>query len=457
MTLKIPIIPSKPIFFGTKTQLDYQAICVFSAIGFFLDDDTYYKDLKVLKPGFEYEIDEVNQKIISEKPYFNWFYNPIERPLNQIVDEFAALFEKIIKEQVGDKKVILPISGGLDSRSQAAALYHLGNQVNAYSYSFQDGHDETKYALKIAEKCHFPLQRLKIPYHYLWDKIDRLANINNCYSEFTHPRQMAFIDEYAKMGDVFSLGHWGDVFFDDMDVPENLSNKGQVTVILKKIIKNGGLNLANSLWQTWNLNGDFEPYLQQRITDLLEKINIKNSANAQIRAFKSRYWAPRWTSVNLSIFEVVKPISVPYYDNRMCEFICTIPEKYLSGRQIQIEYIKMRMPELAKITWQDHRPFNLYNYKWNRFPINFPYRVFNFVNHKFSSKKFIQRNWELQFLGKENKQELEKYIFNNTLIPINITKDVYKNFKQKDVVEYSHAMSMLLTFSLFSKNNPDAK
>jgi rhodanese-related sulfurtransferase len=457
MKVKIPIIPTKPTFFGTKTQLDYQAICVFAAIGFFLDDDTYYKDLKVLKPGFEYEIDEVNQTIISQKPYFDWYYNPVERPLDQIVNEFATLFEKIIKEQVGNKKVILPISGGLDSRSQAAALKHLGNQVNAYSYSFQDGHDETQYAQKIAEKCNFPLQRLKIPHQYLWDIIEQLANINNCYSEFTHPRQMAFIDEYAKMGDVFSLGHWGDVFFDDMAVPENLSNQQQVTIISKKIIKNGGLYLAKSLWKTWNLDGDFETYLQQRISDLLEKINIKNSANAQIRAFKSRYWAPRWTSVNLSIFEAVKPISVPYYDNRMCEFICTIPEKYLSGRQIQIEYIKIRMPELAKITWQDHRPFNLYNYKWNCFPFNLPYRIFNFVSNKFNSKTIIQRNWELQFLGKENEQDLEKYIFNNSLIPIKITKDVYEKFKQKDAVEYSHPLSMLLTFSMFSKNNPDAK
>jgi len=68
----------------------------------------------------------------------------------------------------------------------------------------------------------------------------------------------------------------------------------------------------------------------------------------------------------LSIFENYKPITLPYYDNRMCEFICTIPEDYLKGRQLQIAYIKQRNPDLAKLTWQDKRPYNLYNYQKRR-------------------------------------------------------------------------------------------
>lgn len=456
MKIKIPIIPIKPTFIGTKTKLDYRAICVFAATGFFLDDDSYFEDLKVLKPAHEYEIDEINNKIISKKPYFKWNYKPIEKPLNQIVEEFATLFESIIKEQVGDKKVILPLSGGLDSRSQAAALHYLKNEVQAYSYSFQDGHDETLYAKEIAKACNFPFQKWKIPYQYLWNKIDRLSKINGCYSEFTHPRQMAFIDEYSKMGEVFNLGHWGDVLFDDMDVPDDLSNDEQVKVLIKKVVKKGGLELANSLWISWNLDGNFEDYLHERIKNLLEKIDIKSSANAQIRAFKSLYWAPRWTSTNLSIFESVAPISVPYYDNRMCEFICTIPEKYLSGRQIQIEYLKMRMPALARITWQDHRPFNLYNYKKNRFPYNFHYRVISKIKRKFFSKKVIQRNWELQFIGTKNELELKNRLFENEkfneIIDVNLLRDFYQNFKTKNAVFYSHSISMLLTLSLFFKH-----
>lgn len=450
---KTNIIPSKPIFVGEKKQLDYQAICVFAATGFFLDTDTFYKEQKVLKPATSYTI--AQNKMVSEETYFKWHYAPIERPLPQIVTEFAQLFETIIEEQVQDKTVILPLSGGLDSRTQAAALHYLGKKVNAYSYEFTNGHSETHYSEKIAKACSFSFQKWQVPKGYLWDTIEDLAQINQCYSEFTHPRQMAFIDKYAAMGDVFSLGHWGDVLFDDMGVADDLSNAAQVEVLLKKIVKKGGLELANSLWNSWQLEGNFETYLKNRISILLDKINIPTSANAQIRAFKSLYWAPRWTSTNLSIFEAVRPVTLPYYDDRMCAFICSIPEKYLAGRQIQIEYLKLRMPALAKITWQENRPFNLYNYKKNKFPYNVPFRVFDKLKRIISNKYYIQRNWELQFLGIENEKELQKWLFENDnfkkIVNQDIAQGFFEKFKLKDAVFYSHAISMLLTLSLFSK------
>jgi len=275
-TIKTDIIPQKPFYLGEQKTLDKKAICVFSAIGFFLDQDTFYKELKVLKSGYHYKIDSQTSSVVSETPYFKWHYSPIERPLKQIVEEFAILFETIIKEQVGNKKVILPLSGGIDSRTQAIALHHLG--VQSYTYTFKGGHDETYYGKRIAIGCGFPFEKLKVTTGYLWNSIVRLAKINNCYSEFTHPRQMAFIDQYAKWGDVFCLGHWGDVLFDEVGVPDDMPLQLQVEVIFKKIVKKGGLQLAESLWKFWQLKGNFKDYLLKRIRVLLKEINIKNSA-----------------------------------------------------------------------------------------------------------------------------------------------------------------------------------
>jgi hypothetical protein len=141
----------------------------------------------------------------------------------------------------------------------------------------------------------------------------------------------------------------------------------------------------------------------------------------------------------------------------MCEFICSVPETYLSNRQIQIEYLKLRNPELAKITWQDQRPFNLYNYQLNKSPYNLPYRIFNIGKRLLKVQNTIQRNWELQFLGKENREHLEGWLFNNKDLNENISetiiKDFYQKFKTKNQVYYSHPTSILLTLSLFFKTN----
>lgn len=452
-----PIIPAMPYFAENNAarELDYKAICLFAATGFFWEKDTYWKNETVLSPSCHHQLNEEGKLISSEK-YFNWYHQPDHNlTFNNALEEFAHLFEKITEEQIGNQQAILPISGGLDSRSQAVALRQLNKKVTSYSYSFSGGYSESGIAKKIAKTCDFNFQEFFIPKGYLWNVIEDLADINGCYSEFTHPRQMAVLPQFNKMQGVFSLGHWVDVLF-DKGAPESYKEKDLVQLVAKKVVKKGGLEFADSLWESWGLEGDFKNYLDNRIQELLSQIDIDH-VGAKMRAFKSRFWAPRWTSVNLSVFEKAHPITVPYYDNRMCEFICKIPEAYLADRRLQIAYIQKRNPSVAKITWEDERPFNLNNYQLNKMPYNLPFKVGRKLKagvNKIQQKKYIQRNWELQFLGEENKKQLQNYLFENNLkdfIPEKVTKDFYKKFQEKDSVIYSHPVSMLLTLSLWNK------
>jgi hypothetical protein len=230
----------------------------------------------------------------------------------------------------------------------------------------------------------------------------------------------------------------------------------QVDVLVKKVVKNGGMELGAALWEAWGLAGEFREYLLDTIGKLHRSIDIPESANARIRAFKSIHWAPRWTSVNLSVFESVREVSVPYYDNRICKFISTVPEGYLSKRKIQIEYLKRRAPDLARIAWQDHRPFNLFNYNWDKIPWNLPSQVSHKLKRLIRSKPYIQRNWELQFLGGENLKQLRSRLFDeprlSKWVPMSLIKDHYEKFLNGNPVPSAHSVSMLLTLSLFRKH-----
>jgi len=455
-TIKTPIIPQRPTFVKTRGphELHKEAICIFAATGFFLDTDTYYRDLAVLPPACICEIDD-DGFFRKATPWFEWHYTPRALSFDAALEEFTSLFETIIEEQVGDKKVILPLSGGLDSRTQAVALHYLDKQVQGYSYDFEGGYPETKIGKKIAAVCDFDFEDFHIQSGYLWNRIEKLAAINGGYSEFTHPRQMAIIHEYETMGEVFSLGHWGDVLFDGSGtgpLPEN----EVLGYLLKKIIKKGGMELATRLWKDWNLPGTFEVYLQQRVQQLLDKINIPDTS-AKIRAFKSLYWAPRWTAVNLAVFESIHPVTLPYFDDRMCQFICTLPEEYLADRKLQIAYIKKRNPEVAHIVWEQHKPFNLYSFSNNKTPNNLPYRIIQKLKREtktFMGNPYIQRNWELQFVGSENDTYLQSYLFESSLgdlISEETIRYFYRQFKEQNAVFYSHPVSMLLTLSVKMK------
>jgi len=456
--IKTPIIPVKPDIYNinTENRLDYKAICCFMSTGFFLQDDTYYVDQKVRKAATVYQ----NNEDIKGKTYFEWHYSPRKITLEQAVDEFSDLFDRITKEQTDGKRVILPLSGGIDSRSQAAALIGHEN-VQTYSYKFEYSFDETKFGRAIARSMNWDFNEYVVPEGYLWKVVDELSLLNGCYSEFTSPRQMSIKDEFPSMGDVFYIGHWGDVLFDNMGLDENLTLNEQVDILLKKVVKKGGLEIASTLWKVWGLSGDFESYLRERFSQLLSDIHIDN-ANARMRAFKSLHWAPRWTSVNLSIFSKYHPLALPYYDNRLCEWICTVPEKHLACRQIQIEYIKRKSPALALIPWQNFDPCNLYNYQNYKSLANRTYTFLNKLTRKLNEfalgRVCTERNWEIQFLGKENDSNLRKYLFDNKLfyefIPQTIVRDLYNRFSKgnyQQKIWYSHPISMLLTLSQFIK------
>ena len=57
--------------------------------------------------------------LIDSKPWFKWYYKPKKQTLQEATDSFQHLFEKIVSEQAAHKNIILPLSGGLDSRSHS--------------------------------------------------------------------------------------------------------------------------------------------------------------------------------------------------------------------------------------------------------------------------------------------------------------------------------------------------
>lgn len=457
-TVKTSIIPTHQQFVKVHAphEMDKKAICIFAATGFFLGTDTYWKDLKVLSPGTINTIDE-DGFLIDSKPWFKWYHKPRDISFEVALEEFTELFENICAEQAGDKRVLLPLSGGLDSRTQAIAFSKLKNPVTAYSYSFKDGFSESGISKKVAKVYDFDFKEIIIQPGYLWPKLQDLTDLNHCYSEFTHPRQMAALDEFKKMEGVFSLGHWGDVLF-DRGAAEGTKKEKEMKHLYHKVVKQGGLELANALWSTWELEGNFDEYLKSRMQTILDDIKIENTS-ARMRAFKSTSWAPRWTTVSLSVFGAAHPYELPYYDDRMCEFICTVPEEYLADRRLQIEYIKQQSPALAKITWEAQRPYNLYNYHDNKAPHNLPYRIANKLKRIIKAKMgkpLIQRNWELQFLGMDNDEKLQGHLFGENLhpfLPKELLARFYNKFKTGDAVTYSHPLSMLLTLAVWYRDH----
>ncbi|MCW5912355.1 MAG: hypothetical protein KIT62_14890 [Cyclobacteriaceae bacterium] len=450
-----PIVPSTVSYYtvpGEET-LDRKAICCFAATGFFLDDETYFINKKAFRPATIYRFDGTGNPV-SER-YFHWHYSPRTISFSQSLEEFTGLLEEIVRCETAGKKVVLPISGGLDSRTLAATLIGRTDVVS-YSYQFKDGIPENFYGEAVARALSFMYKPFVIPRGYLWSVINDLALINSCYAEFVNPRQMAIWQQLNDVGDIFLLGHGGDLFFDGMGVPDDLDEQGQLQYLVKKLIKPAGWELGEAFWKVWGLEGNFKDYMVSRLSEILSRITIEN-ANARLRAFKTEYYVARWTAVNLEIFKRQLPVSLPFFHDGMCRFICTIPEQHLAGRKLEIEYLKQKFPLVAAIPWQKYFPCNLYNYSgFNSLTIKTKRGLIKagreFKKHILGMRSDT-RNWELQFLGKSNDELLQSYLFDKSfehLLPPSVVKNFYTLFQQNPQ-QYVHSITMLLTLSLFNR------
>lgn len=425
-------------------NIDFEAVAHWLVTGFFENNK------KSFIKNFNYK-NNLDTK-------FKWFHSPRNITFKSAVNEFGDLFESILTNRIKNEKIILPLSGGLDSRTIAAALKYKKNVVS-YSYQFENGIPETEYADEIAKLYNWEFHRYVIPKGYLWGKIKELSKINNCRVEFTHPRQMAFIDKISKLGNVLISGSMGDLLFDNSSIENNAGKTKQLLYLKKNIFKNSGFRLAKEFWSYWNLDGNLESYMNNILNEHINSMNISNISN-KMRAIKVEYYVKNWTNINMSIFSTFIPTFAPYHDEKMCEFICGLPEEYLNNRKIQIAYLKQKSPELAKIPWQ---AYDLNLYQINRFNTYYiPLRLKNYIkrmiSHKiFKNKKPIIRNWEIQFLEKENIKHLEHWLFDkpnlNLLVPNDIILKYYNKFKNDNQVYYSHAISMLLTLSLWCDQN----
>ena len=423
-----------------NNDIDLSSIAEWIACGFFLGDRNFTKQKFGEKENYSFES--------------NWYYNPKDISFKHAVEEFSHIFENIINKNIHDKNIILPLSGGLDSRTIAVALRKEKN-VTTYSYEFENGIAETKYARKISDAMGWIFHDFLIPKGYLWGKLDKLAEINYCQSDFVHPRQIAVMSQVCNLGDCIISGQWGDVLFDLPKISNSASINEQTRYTFNTIVKPGGLALSNKLWEEWGFLGEFNKILFNRIRELLIKIKIDNPSR-RILAFKSLHWAQRWANPNLKIFSEQCNLITPYYDDEICNFICKIPNKFLVDRKIQIEYIKKKSPMLANIPWQVY-DLNLYKFKYFN-SLYFFKRVFRYIYRKtqdvfFNSANIVERNWEIQFLGKKNIIHLENWLFQKTLIRDIVSEKLirifYDNFKNENQIFYSHPISMLLTLSVW--------
>ena len=435
-------------------DLDRHALASFFTFGFFLGDTTHWQGLRVINPATHLVLDQTG-KIIREIKTWDWEHQ-VDKSLtySAAIEGFAERFDAVLRGQVKGKSVALPLSGGLDSRSTLIPLTSADQGSAAslfpFSYGYTKDSVETKIAAQLARKRNLPLQTWTIK-PYLFDQLQDVLAATEGFQDLTLARQAYVVDQLGVHATHVLAAHWGDVWLDDMGFlgqTQPLSDTALADKLVGKFSKKGSAFLLYLFKESFPQ--DIVRHQATIIEQQLNALQAITDPDFKVKAWKTQAWSFRWTLASLRMYQAGLHLLLPFYDQRLADFFCTLPSQWVAGRKLQIDYLKKFGPDLARVTWQPYDA-NLYNYQhFNTWLL--PKRAFKKLGRMLSYKKVIQRNWEVQFLNPQGKKELQNWILTpglklHSFVERKKLESILSDFYTQPNAAKGYAASMVLTFS----------
>jgi hypothetical protein len=441
---------------ASRKELNFTALGGFFTFGFFLGDSTYWQDLRIIKPATHLVLDERGQ-VLNVYQNWHWAHTPNEHEFGY--DDahlaFGKRFDAVLSEQAGGKKIALPLSGGLDSRSTLDPLtknrpYGAPESIFAYSYGYSKHSAELRIAKALAKKRELDLHRAVI-HPYLYGKIEQLTRTLEGFQDITQPRQACVVDWLGAEATHVVAAHWGDVWLDDMGFLDyqGLTWDLVLAVVLEEKFRKQGSEILLDLFAE-ALPGDLQKQNVLSIAKDLHALSAIQDVDFKVKAWKTNQWSFRWTLASLRTYQIGLFPLLPFYHPMLTDFFCYLPARMVESRKLQIAYLKRFAPDLARVTWQVYDA-NLYNYQhFNTWQL--PKRAIKKLGRVLRWRRVIERNWEVQFLNPHGRELLEERLLTrglklHTLVPRAKLAGFIKDFYQHPGAGNGYVASMLLTFS----------
>lgn len=185
---------------GIKKEIDHSQVNEWLMYRYVSGEHTLLSGIKKLLPG-HYGYVKPDGSMRTTR-----WYHLGERIKNhaEIADPkkwFEETFHDSVKyRMVSDVPVGILLSGGLDSSSVAASLYHSGyKDIHTFNIAFKDYiHDESAVAKKFSESIHYPFHSLHLEGHELYKTLNQsVLHLDEPLVHMNDPHILA-ISAYAK-------------------------------------------------------------------------------------------------------------------------------------------------------------------------------------------------------------------------------------------------------------------
>lgn len=463
-------VRSIPLFYGVKgnrfflsddaewvrlqvgdTKMDPIAREEFQLAGYVTGRDTLFSNVKQLQAG-EFLVARVNrqQAVVKCHRYYRFLHTEPESydkaKLEHELDEVMVNAIKRLIDYAGGRQIVVPLSGGYDSRLIVTMLKRLGyGNVFTFTYGVP-GNKESRYSKQVAEAL--GLKWYFVEYtNEMWREIWKTKKRWNYqkwasgWSSTAHMQDWLAVD-VLKRKDViasdciFVPGHAGD-FVAGSHIPSLVFEKKEFSLDDQfNAVFTKHYNLAPKN----NLTIRSEGFWKQRVLDVTE-INVIKNAVDLANAFEKWDWQERQSKLICNSVRVYDFFGydwwLPFWDYDFIKFWQYIPLELRKDREWYIHYVKEQFLQYSTVvlnlsnansSWVRIIARKLFLNKFNLIK-NIYYLTHNIVRSKMGPAHLL---WRARYPGPEIDILIKK-----GYKPVGINAyDLLKSIDQKIIKQY---------------------
>ena len=332
-------------------HLNEENAAEFMVTGYVTGNETLFDDIKQIRNG-EFLIYQKNEKLLKSCCYFRFlhgdYYELSETRLLEMLDQtFVNTFSRLIESTSKQgKKLVVPLSGGLDSRIIVAMLKRLGiNDVICVSYG-RKGSRQSEISKHVAEALGY--EWLFVEYtakkwreYYNSKEADLFRIWAGNLSSLPHMQDFPTVKELKIQGkipenSVFVPGHTGygcDIPEYCLDNSASFDSEAYLAASLKK---------HYNLWG-WPYGQELEKIFKQRISKSTSGLEIKDNetfANA-IEYFDFKERQAKFITNSVRVYEFFGyEWRIPLWDTELIEFFLRVPIEYRINKDLYKKYAR---------------------------------------------------------------------------------------------------------------------